>query len=109
MASNPKLKFYDSHCHIDLLQAQKINLGSWANSIADDENCEFGGCIPNFCYPKVYMDPVGAKRSMPMNGSGGGHDEELENMDLPLLVRSRQLMVSRIRLRIGTPVPTSVP
>lgn len=93
--------FYDSHCHIDLLQAQKVTVDLWVNNLTDEERCEFGGCIPNFCYPKVYMDLVGAKRTMPLNGSGGGHDEELENMDLPMLARSRGLMVSRIIIMLG--------
>ncbi|KAH7721813.1 hypothetical protein AAVH_10660 [Aphelenchoides avenae] len=94
MSSEPKSMFYDSHCHIDLLQAQKVTVDLWVNNLTDEERCEFGGCIPNFCYPKVYMDLVGAKRTMPLNGSGGGHDEELENMDLPMLARSRGLMPS---------------
>lgn len=69
----------DAHCHVDLLQSKRITIGDWAHLLTlDDKEFEFGGAIPNFCYPSVYLKPIGQKKAPRReDNSGAGNNPQL--------------------------------
>lgn len=91
----------DAHCDVDLLERKRVRIGDCDYLLTmDNKKLAFGGAIPNFCYPLVYMRNVG-QVTPPSHTiiSGSGHGPQLVQLDPGLLAKRVKLMVRFPRLR----------